>query len=75
MAIQPMGRQMKDWSLLGVVDHPSCIVVDDATKNAIEPSFMGLQKKILTPTDQTMVDNSVGGAFGGKTVPKFQEIF
>ncbi|GAA0155490.1 hypothetical protein LIER_13205 [Lithospermum erythrorhizon] len=32
-------RQMKDWSLPGVVDSPSCIVLDDATKNYELKSF------------------------------------
>ncbi|GAA0184945.1 hypothetical protein LIER_32233 [Lithospermum erythrorhizon] len=39
MVIESMGRQMKDWSLPGVVDHPSCIVLDDATKNYVLKSF------------------------------------
>ncbi|GAA0154677.1 hypothetical protein LIER_12589 [Lithospermum erythrorhizon] len=33
MEIQPMERQMKDWSLPGVVDSPSCIVLYEVTKN------------------------------------------
>ncbi|GAA0149632.1 hypothetical protein LIER_08766 [Lithospermum erythrorhizon] len=39
MELVAQERQMKDWSMPGVVDSPSCIVLYDATKNYELKSF------------------------------------